>query len=768
MKTARTLVALVVAAFAACAFAAEAPVREPAKVIFDTDMLTDYDDIGAIAILHALADAGECEILATMSSTRGNSSVAVCEVVNAWYGRPDIPVGCVRGIGIGGRPTTGDGNGHGKFREIAAKYARFVKHPDSSQAPDALEVYRQVLSAQPDGSVTVCTVGFTSNLRRLVEAYPELVAKKVKLWVAMACRYPDGEEYNSSMDAESSRIAFEKWPTPIVFSDFDYGRWIFTGRRIAEDADASGPVKDLFAACLPARSECSETTYDRREGHPSWDETAVLYAVRGAGDVFGLERGTYRMAPAGGRNVWKADPSARDARIVEKLPKAEVGRIIDELMCRRPRRAEWARREAVDMGRVAPANPCVEIVADRADCSYLCGEKAVFEVLVKDKSGASLTSGVVQVRLDNFGGKVVASNAVDLAKGNPFRVEGTLWEPGFLRVLVDGANASSVGFEPERIVKGSAMPEDFDAFWRDARAKLAREVPLDPQVEIVPERCTKDFDFFRISFATFGRRVYGLMAVPTGAKQGRRYPLVFQVAAAGLGDWSQNLHPGNDEVKVFMTVYDWPPLWGARLNEAKAKYDRMNEELRAEWKLSESGRYCTAGLAGGRETYWFYPVILGIDRVVDWAAERAEVDQSKGVVYEGTSQGGMFGLMLTGLNKRITRTVLFVPAGCDTLGYLQGDRQSGWPYPIESQSEADKAAALANAPYFDGANFAARIECPVRFVVGYSDVTCQPAAVWAGYNACPAKDKAIAARVNMTHGVDGASYAKYGRWVRGR
>lgn len=326
-----------------CASRSDGSGREPVKVIFDTDMLTDYDDIGAIAVLHALADAGECEILATVSSTRGNSSVAVCEVVNAWYGRPDIPVGCVRGIGVGGRPTTGDGNDHGKFSWLAAKYARFVKHPDSSQAPDALEVYRQVLSAHPDGSVTICTVGFISNLRRLVEAYPELVAKKVKLWVAMACRYPDGEEYNSSMDAESSRIAFEKWPTPIVFSDFDYGRWIFTGRRIAEDDNATGPVKELFSACLPARSECGETTYDRKEGHPSWDETAVLYAVRGAGDVFGLERGTYRMAPVGGRNVWKADPSSRDARIVEKLPKAEVGRIIDELMCRRPRSAKCGR-----------------------------------------------------------------------------------------------------------------------------------------------------------------------------------------------------------------------------------------------------------------------------------------------------------------------------------------------------------------------------------------------------------------------------------------
>ena len=46
------------------------------KVILDTDMLTDFDDVGALAALHALADAGECEILATVSCTRGNASVA--------------------------------------------------------------------------------------------------------------------------------------------------------------------------------------------------------------------------------------------------------------------------------------------------------------------------------------------------------------------------------------------------------------------------------------------------------------------------------------------------------------------------------------------------------------------------------------------------------------------------------------------------------------------------------------------------------------------
>ena len=33
------------------------------KIIFETDMCTDVDDVGALAVLHALADNGEAEIL---------------------------------------------------------------------------------------------------------------------------------------------------------------------------------------------------------------------------------------------------------------------------------------------------------------------------------------------------------------------------------------------------------------------------------------------------------------------------------------------------------------------------------------------------------------------------------------------------------------------------------------------------------------------------------------------------------------------------------
>ena len=73
-----------------CATLALPLFADPVKVILDTDMITDFDDVGALACLHALADAGECEILATVSCTRGNASNAAAAA--ATYSGLDHPV----------------------------------------------------------------------------------------------------------------------------------------------------------------------------------------------------------------------------------------------------------------------------------------------------------------------------------------------------------------------------------------------------------------------------------------------------------------------------------------------------------------------------------------------------------------------------------------------------------------------------------------------------------------------------------------------------
>ena len=314
---------------------------EPVKVIFDTDMYTDFDDAGALACLHALADAGECEILATISNTRGCLSVAMCEIINAYYGRPDIPVGCVKDIGLG---NVRSAEHERRYGATVKKYASWVRHLDSNDAPDAAEVYRRELSAQPDHSVVICSVGFLTNLRKLMETDRDLVARKVKLWVAMACAYPRGKEYNSMMDPESSRIALERWPTLVVFTDFQYGMDCFAGRAIAESDVTGSPVADVFRGNIPSRAEIAkDAAHHLRNcngapGRSAWDETAVLIAVRGTEPLFNVHRGTFRMVGDKGEDEWVPDEeNGPHLRVTEKANKLEVGKVIDELICRKPR-----------------------------------------------------------------------------------------------------------------------------------------------------------------------------------------------------------------------------------------------------------------------------------------------------------------------------------------------------------------------------------------------------------------------------------------------
>lgn len=371
MKKAAVLLACASAMFVCAAYGGAKPEtrnQKPVKIIFDTDMLTDFDDVGALACLHALADAGECEILATISSTRGNASVGAVEVINHYYGRGDLPVGSPKGMGVigahagakvkvdpkaplGGR-TGGDG-GHYKYRKLLADYPGWYRYADSDDAPDANEVYRRVLAAQPDGSVVICSVGFITNMRRLLETKPDaispldgkaLVARKVKKWVAMACRYPDGKEYNSMWDHESSRIAFENWPTPVVFSDWQYGHDCFAGRAVAEMDVERSPVKDVFAGNIPSRDEVRKDSHKWLRsgfgmgGRSAWDETAVLAAVRGIEPYFNAERGKYRMVGDKGADEWAPDAeNGPHIRITERMSKAEVARVIDELMTRKPK-----------------------------------------------------------------------------------------------------------------------------------------------------------------------------------------------------------------------------------------------------------------------------------------------------------------------------------------------------------------------------------------------------------------------------------------------
>lgn len=398
----------------------------------------------------------------------------------------------------------------------------------------------------------------------------------------------------------------------------------------------------------------------------------------------------------------------------------------------------------------------VKVEQDRESALYACGETASFKVAVVDEAGRPVGTGSARWKLDNFGTVVIGKGNADLSTGNPFTVKGGLDEPGFLRLTVwSGTNSVvwSVGFDVLKIRQDEPRPADFDAYWAGEKARLEREVPLNPSCEKVDRLCRREWSCYKIGFDTFnGKRLWGFMTVPTKGRPPYRCRIRICDAGPGaIAPWEANA----DEVTATLSVYDFEP--GKDAEEQKKRLDQMNARLREKYGLPASATYRTAGLGTSREDYFFHDAMLGLNRAVDWLAKRPEVDPKR-IVYFGSSQGGGFGLFVNYLNANFSRAVFAVPAITGHYGFRK-KRMNGWPNLVDGQPAAQRAAAERYAAYFDGVNFAVGIRHPVRFIVGFSDTTCPPPDVYSAFNVCPSSDKAI---VNCV----GAGHCSFNAWIR--
>lgn len=74
---------------------AEAAGREPVRLIFDTDICGDCDDVLALGMIHALQSRGQCRLLAVTVSVDNEKAAPFVDAINTFYGRGDIPIGVV-------------------------------------------------------------------------------------------------------------------------------------------------------------------------------------------------------------------------------------------------------------------------------------------------------------------------------------------------------------------------------------------------------------------------------------------------------------------------------------------------------------------------------------------------------------------------------------------------------------------------------------------------------------------------------------------------
>lgn len=305
------------------------------KLILDTDLGPDCDDAGAFALMYALEEQGKLEVLATIACNRDSRVVPCIKVLNSWYGHKEMCIGAPdpANSGVSTAPSM-------------TCWQEDVHWPDSlclhyaegdDKVENAVKVYRKILSGQRDSSVTICSIGFYSNLAALLrsggdEYCPlsgkELVARKVVRLVSMAGAFPGGKEFNIESDVEAARIVSEEWPGEIVFSGFEIGERVWTGRRLLEEAEKHGaafsgnPVVDAYAGQL---------RYGELEtGHNSWDGTAMLIAVLGPEPYFELCRGRLVICEDGS-NGWQEDSKGPHEYVKFRQSPERIGAVIDSI-----------------------------------------------------------------------------------------------------------------------------------------------------------------------------------------------------------------------------------------------------------------------------------------------------------------------------------------------------------------------------------------------------------------------------------------------------
>jgi len=286
--------------------------------------------------------------------------VGMISVINHYYGRDDIRIGAYKGpFNNPGQAQPGSWiavNSSGPYvNELVPLFPSPIKN--SSQVPDAIEVYKSALAGQPDNSVVIVSIGFLSNLAALLkQGGASLVAQKVRAIAMMGGIYPflnrsvlSGRlaEWNfggacgkflgnvAAPCPDTPRFTKSTLdglpPTvPLVFSGFEMGRQVFTGGRISNCTSSDNPIRAAFEKYHSWDEHCPPRN--------SWDPATTLFAVMGLGEFWDQQEGGHNeVNGTTGANKWVHGSKTQQSYLVLKNGMADkLGLFMDGLLCAPP------------------------------------------------------------------------------------------------------------------------------------------------------------------------------------------------------------------------------------------------------------------------------------------------------------------------------------------------------------------------------------------------------------------------------------------------
>ncbi len=311
-------------------------------IIFDTDYGFDVDDVGALALLNALANGGEARLVAATTTVTDTYALGAMDAVNTYYGRPDVPLGQNVSAPASYRWDKAYPYWRTPDPHFIADLDRDFPHDTGTRVP-AVSLYRQTLASAPDGSVKVVAVGFMKNLADLLASGPDdysdlsgedLVRAKVGELIVMGGGYPSNQgDFNLTSgpgkNAFDAKRVIETWPGEIVFTPGNVCGGVVTGQTLT--GSEVNPVARAY-----------ELFFGRQgQGRASWDLCAVLYAVRGLqaadGETYFAVATDQRLSlREDGYNEWVTPADPRHKRLTRVMPTARMEEVLNTLLTQTP------------------------------------------------------------------------------------------------------------------------------------------------------------------------------------------------------------------------------------------------------------------------------------------------------------------------------------------------------------------------------------------------------------------------------------------------
>lgn len=287
------------------------------KILLDTDICGDCDDVAAISLLNYFQNVGLAQTLAITDCVGAPYGVACIDAICRYYGN-EIEIGSYKG------------NCHANEKSLYTK-ALSEQFENSGYTPQSVtEAYKLMRKKLAENSnVTLVTIGFLTNLALLIDSPPdeispltglELIERSVDEIVVMG-GIIGGKSYNFEGavfdkecnivgDVEASKNVFSKLKTKITMVEFELGYNVLSFGGIVE-AERESPIKTAFLNFHVQKRE-------------SWDPIAVMYAVLGTVGLYVFsEWGTLCITDEG-KTEFKENIAGNVRYLIEKVPKEKI------------------------------------------------------------------------------------------------------------------------------------------------------------------------------------------------------------------------------------------------------------------------------------------------------------------------------------------------------------------------------------------------------------------------------------------------------------